>query len=260
VAVSTLLCAAVFHPLGWISGGCCWAGRARNWSAVRRRPLTTAQPPGAFLAAWPGGRWRCLLLPAVPPSPTMAANRQPGLFNRARALISFCHGLTQPHASGCACLRQRTGTPKLTQGDPRSRSAASCLPVPVIAPAGAPALCAVALVRCGAVACRALPADQPTPEADLWLAIEGVMGERNRGRQNRSVVRVRRSARSRTAPNGRWNHERPAMKSFGPEQRWLVMLPGRGRRWPWPSEQLLVRMPPRCNPCARPAASSGPRR
>jgi len=152
---------------------------------------------------------------------------------------------------------QRTG-PKLHQGDPVKISG-FVLPVPGDRPQLARLLVRCCLVDAVPVGLPVLwPADQPTPgKPDLWLAIEGVMENETVAGQNRSVVRVRQ-VRPIPRPNGRWNHERPAMKALARNTVAVMLLAGVGVALA--QQQLLVRMPPACNPCARRRPAQDPRR
>jgi len=182
-----LLLRAVFHPLVWISGGLLLALAVLELVSGKEAPLPPRQRLG-FLAGCLAAL-AVLLLPPVPSFADLAANRsqdfQPG------PGLNFVVPPGQRSLTEWVRLLRSEPDPKLHQGDPVKISG-FVLPMPGDRPQLARLLVRCCLVDAVPVGLPVLwPADQPTPEADQWLAIEGVMENETVAGQNRSVVRAR---------------------------------------------------------------------
>ncbi len=188
-----LLLRAVFHPLVWASGGVLLLLAALDLRAARGRS------PGRLLPSRGERRTLALscalavLVLVLPPRPSfsdLAANRDPNLLEEPG--LTFVVPPGQRSLTDWVRLLRSEPDPSLHAGDP-VRISGFVLPVPGDRPQ-----LARLLVRCCLVDAIPIglpvrwPASGPTPSADRWLAIEGVMGTETVDGRTRSVVNARR--------------------------------------------------------------------
>ncbi|MCP9825545.1 TIGR03943 family putative permease subunit [Synechococcus sp. EJ6-Ellesmere] len=183
-----LLLRAVFHPLVWGSGILLLllaaveiSGRWRDGSRASGR-WTSLLSIGAALAV--------LALPPRPSFADLAANRQANLLEEPG--LSFVLPPAQRSLTDWVRLLRAEPDPRLYAGDP-VRISGFVLPMP-----GEEPHLARLLVRCCLVDAVPVglpvrwPAGQPSPRADQWLLLEGVMVSESVGGRQRSVVEARR--------------------------------------------------------------------
>lgn len=187
-----LLLRAVFHPLVWTSGGVLLVLAALE---LRLAVGNFPRRPG------PGLRPRLLLLScaiavlvlAQPPRPSfanLAANRDSNLLEEPA--LSFVLPPAQRSLTDWVRLLRSEPDPSLHAGDP-VRISGFVLPVKGDRPQLARLIVRCCLVDASPIGLPVRwPAGRPHPQADRWMALEGVMGIETRNGQPRSVVMASR--------------------------------------------------------------------
>ncbi|MCT0247525.1 TIGR03943 family putative permease subunit [Synechococcus sp. CS-205] len=181
-----LLLRAVFHPLVWASGILLLLMAAVEIRGRRGDGNRTCGRWTAWLSI--GAALAVLALPPRPSFADLAANRQANLLEEPG--LSFVLPPAQRSLTDWVRLLRSDPDPSLHAGD-SVRISGFVLPMP-----GEEPHLARLLVRCCLVDAVPVglpvrwPDDQPTPRADQWLSVEGVMESETVAGRQRSVVRA----------------------------------------------------------------------